>query len=75
LPYFFAIFIGDISINVVNLKSGCYVNRACLSIRVMDNSPTRRFAAETRTRDTRRGSCAEEIQHVGDWAGSNNLRD
>jgi len=32
LPYFFAIFIDDIIINVVNLKSGCYVNRACLSI-------------------------------------------
>jgi len=30
--YFFAIFIDDIIINVVNLKSGCYVNRACLSI-------------------------------------------
>jgi len=30
-PYFFAIFIDDIIINVVNLKSGCYVNRrACI---------------------------------------------
>jgi len=28
----FAIFIDDIIINVVNLKSGCYVNRACMSI-------------------------------------------
>jgi len=31
-PYFFAIFIDDIIINVVNLKSGCYVNRTSLSI-------------------------------------------
>jgi len=31
-PYFFAIFIDDIIINVVNRKSGCYVNRAYLSI-------------------------------------------
>jgi len=29
---FFAIFIDDIIINVVNLDSGCYVNRACLSV-------------------------------------------
>jgi len=28
----FAIFIDDIIINVVNLKSGCYVNHVCLSI-------------------------------------------
>jgi len=33
-PYCFAIFIDDIIINVVNLKSGCYVNRACLSIKL-----------------------------------------
>jgi len=31
-PYFFAFLIDDIIINVVNLKSGCYVNRTCLSI-------------------------------------------
>jgi len=31
-PYLFAIFIDDIIINYVNLKSGCYVNRACPSI-------------------------------------------
>jgi len=31
-PYCFAIFIDDIIINVVDLKSGCYVNRSCLSI-------------------------------------------
>jgi len=30
--FIFAIFINDNIINVVNLKSGCYVNCACLSI-------------------------------------------
>jgi len=34
-PYCFAIFIDDIIINVVNLKSGCYINRACLSIIIL----------------------------------------
>ena len=31
-PYFFAIFIDHIIINVGNLKSGCCINRACLSV-------------------------------------------
>jgi Reverse transcriptase (RNA-dependent DNA polymerase) len=31
-PFFFEIFIDDIIVNVVNVKSGCYINRACLSI-------------------------------------------